>query len=125
MFLNKEAIQAINVERRIEKVFVPEWDNGDDKAFVFVRELNAKEQDEWDNNVFVVKGLSENVDVSINVENKNARYAVIVACDEKGNAIFSKEDADWLGEKQSSAVSRIANAGRKLNGMSLDDAEKK
>lgn len=125
MFLNKEAIQAIKTERKIEKVFVPEWDNGDDKAFVFVRELNAKEQDEWENRVFVVSKTSDEVDVNFNVDNKNARYVTIVACDEKGNAIFTKEDADWLGEKQASAVSRIANAGRKLNGMSLDDAEKK
>ena len=48
--LTKEKILATN-DIKMEKVLVPEWADGDPEAYVMVKALTAKEQDEFDKTI--------------------------------------------------------------------------
>jgi hypothetical protein len=98
--LTRDAIQQVK-DRPIEKVDVPEW-NG----LVYVRTLSGLEANQ-------TKTFHES-------PNTLALYVAMVACDEQGDRLFSIEDADWLGEKDSGVLLRICEAGRVFNSMDVE-----
>jgi hypothetical protein len=106
--LNKEQILSFN-DVKIEKVSVPEW--GTD---VYVRSISAKQQDSWSDE------LRKNKDSKPNFQ---ASFLVLCVCDESGNLLFGKTDADMLGEKSASALNRLFNVASKLNGLSSEDVK--
>lgn len=55
--------------------------------------------------------------------NFRARFAVLALCDEKGHRLFADADVDLLGKKSAAALSRILEAGMKLNLLTVADVE--
>lgn len=125
-FLTKEAIKNREVPLNIRKVDIPEWD-----GFVYVKELTARDRDEYESSLIQVNVDDSEADEgsfrpSKKVNNNvRALYSVFVACDQFGKRIFTLEDSEWLGEKQASAIERIYSEGRKLNTESLESIKKK
>ncbi len=105
--LSRDDIFAVkNFGFHTEQVLVPEWE-----GHVFVRTISRTEADCFD----------------AGQANASARFAVLVACDEQGKALFGTDDHEELGRHWKVPVDRIVLAGRKLNGLTPDaveDAEK-
>ena len=104
MPLDKNAILNAD-DRRIEPLNVPEWGGQ-----VFVRTLKASERDAWE--------ISLSKDGK-NIDRRNARakFASLVLCDEKGVRLFSDAEVGALGEKSAAALTRVWDAGTRLNGI--------
>lgn len=117
LFLTKEAIKALTTKPRVEKVELPEWD-----GFIFVREMSAKSRDAFEAGTFV---FDKKGNLDKNMSNYRARFVVLTACDEEGNLVFSPKDAEWLGEKQATTVSKIYDAAQKLNSVPTEEALEK
>lgn len=101
--LTRAAIFGIpNFGFRMEKVEIPEWD-----GHVYVRSISRTEGDAFD----------------MTLPNATARFAVLVACDEKGKPLFGEDDHAELGRHWKVPVDRIVLAGRKLNGLTPEDLE--
>ena len=99
----------------VEKLTIPAW-GGD----VFLRVITSEEKDAWERSWFVGEGEERREDM----HNLSARFAVLVLCDESGKRIFTDSEAGALGQKSGAALSKIWEAGRKLNKMGKDAAEK-
>lgn len=56
--------------------------------------------------------------------NLRARFAVLVVCDEKGERVFTDQDAEALGRKSAAALDRILDAGMKLNRITEAEVQK-
>ena len=104
--MNKEHILSCN-DVKIEKVNVPEWN-----CDIFVRSISAKTQDEWAESVRQKK-----------TSNFQASFLVLCICDESGRLVFDKSDADRLGEKSASVLSRIFDVASKINCLGTDDTK--
>lgn len=107
--LSKELILQAN-DVQIEKVPVAEW-GGD----VFVKTITAKEQDAWSADVADQK--------KDNRANFQASFLVMCICDEAGDLLFTKEDADALGDKSAGALNKVFNVASRLNGLSVGDVK--
>lgn len=109
----------------IEKVDVTEWgelnsETGQpEPTFVFVRELSAKEKDDFEMSLLSHKGRKRKV----NLENFRARLAVLVCCDENRQPVFLPSDVEWLTKKPVRVLSRITEAAKRLNDLSDEDEE--
>lgn len=107
---DRDAILAI-VDSKVQELHIPEWNN----RKVFIRVLTGAERDK----------LAESAKILTNL---HGRFAALVLGDDKGNRIFTDNDAADLGKKSGTALERIFQAGMKLNSMdgeAVDDAEKK
>ena len=117
---NRDAILNQD-DRRIEKLSIPEWKTIDgDVMDVYIRTLKSTEIDAWE------QSISDKNFEATRLTNFRARYCVKVLCDEDGKRTFTDEEAGALGEKSAAAVSRIFEAGQKLNkqdATAIDDAE--
>jgi len=107
--MNAKEILEFN-DSRIEPVAVPEWN-----TTVYVRSITAKEQDAW--SAETVRQKKENR------ENFQASFLVLCVCDESGALLFSRSDAEALGNKSAGALNRIFNVASRLNGLSSDDVK--
>jgi hypothetical protein len=104
MSLNKDSILAA-ADLPTEKVPCPEW-GGD----VYVRTMAGTERDHFEQTIADGKKAT-------NLNNVRARLAVKTVCDEKGNRLFSDDDADALGKKSGKVLDRIFDAAQRLNGI--------
>ncbi len=114
MILDKLAILGVD-DSQVELVEMPEWGGS-----VYVKALKSADKDAFDN-IISREGTDEAA------SNFRARFAALCVCDEHGTRLFEDEDAEALGKKSASALSRVFDAASKLNGMmdkNLDDAEK-
>jgi hypothetical protein len=108
----------------VEKVPMPEWGDID----VYVRSMTAKERDHWQSTQFIKAG-EENEDGSakyvMSMDNLSASTLVHVVCsDPEGKIrIFKDNDVELLGAKSASAINRLQEASRKLNGTTKEDEE--
>lgn len=50
-------------------------------------------------------------------------YAALLLCDAEGNRLFTLEDAEWLGEKDSTVLSRICEEGQVFNKLTPEQQE--
>jgi hypothetical protein len=98
----RDRILAIN-DRPTAPVVIPEWDN----MTVYVRVFSGAER-----LAVTTLLLSEKPSV--------AAIVALVACDEKGERIFSDDDVAALEDKNAQALERIALAAWKLNGMTAE-----
>lgn len=98
----------------IERVETPEWGKGN---YVFVRTQTGKERDAHEVSMMNAKGKLGDLN------NIRARVAVRVVCDADMKPLFTKADADWLGEKSCAALDRVFGTYQRLNHMSDDDVE--
>ena len=118
--LTKEVILAVN-DIQMEKVFVPEWAEGDPEAYVMVKALTAKEQDEFDKTIMDTSNPGKPI---MNMSNYRAKRAAFCMCDDAGNLLFAPEDIPNLSAKSSKALQRVLEADTKLNGSGVDILEK-
>lgn len=122
--LTKDMVMQATRFEMVE-VDVTEWgpidpETGEpEKTTVFVRELSAKEKDEFEAGLVSVKGRKQRM----NLDDLRARMAVLVCCDEKRNPIFNPEDVAWLTKKAVRPLSRIYNAAKELNDLTDEDEE--
>ena len=93
-----------------EKVSVPEWGNGD----LWVKTLTGSERDSFEQSMVQKKNKP-------NLNNVRARFAVLTICDDKGERLFSDNDAEALGKKSAAALDRVFEVAQRLNGFSDDD----
>ena len=115
-FLTKDDIKSVATLPKMEKVEIPEWD-----GFVYVREMTSAARDAFEEMTF---DLGQDGAVQKKMDNYRAKFVVFSACDESGDLIFSRDDVEWLGTKQASAVNKIFQVGSKLNGLTGKEAEK-
>lgn len=92
-------------DAKIIPLEVPEW-----SRTVHLRVLSGAERDRFESSCAADPKTGRK-----QVLNLRARFAVMVLCDEKGQRIFTDADAEALGKKSSSALSRIMEAAGKLN----------
>ncbi|MDR1181122.1 MAG: hypothetical protein LBL13_04005 [Bacteroidales bacterium] len=110
--------QVIKAERfEMVEVDVTEWGAIDsetgkpEKTTVFVRELTAREKDDFEASLVQQRGRKQ----VTNLVDMRARMAVLVCCDESRLPIFRKEDVEWLTKKSSRPLTRIYKAATELN----------
>lgn len=113
-FLTREMILAVD-DRKPVPVDCPEWG-----GTVFVRSMSGREKDALETSWRDDKGKFQQRDF-------RAKFVAMIACDEKGNRLFSEMDVELLTQKSTIALDRLIDAANKLNGMgvaAVEDAEK-
>lgn len=114
--LTREAILRQAEERLpVESVAVPEW-GGD----VTVRTITAKERDLFEAGC---RRVSKDGTAVPKLDNLRGRLAALVISDEKGNRLFTDDDASMLGDLSVKSLERVLDAARRLNGMGEDSVE--
>jgi len=109
MILSKEAIlKADDLPKKTVKV--KEW-GGD----VIVRSMTGIERDAWEMTTY---GGGK-----VNMENARARLVALTAIDEKGERLFTSDEAELLGKKSAKALAKVFEAAQKLNGLGVGDVE--
>lgn len=95
-------------------VDVPEWGGR-----VYVRELTARERDDFEAGCVTLKGDKQ----TPNLRNYRGRLAALVLGDEGGNRLFADDDAGQLGDLPAAALDRVLDVARKVNGMTKEAQE--
>lgn len=113
MSLTREQIEAIQ-DRKTVEVKTPEWGKGQS---VFVRSLSGGERDELEGAV-----RSAQMAGAVN-KDARARFCAAFTCDAEGVPLFTLADVDWLTGKSAAVLTRIMEAGMKLNAMREKDVE--
>jgi hypothetical protein len=98
MALDRKSILAADDVRK-EKVSVPEW-GGD----VYLRVLSGTDRDRFEESYADQK-----------MKAFRLRFLLLALCDEKGERLFSDDEADVLGRKSSVVINRLFEAGWKIN----------
>jgi hypothetical protein len=111
-------------DRRIVELRVPEWDDADGEAWVYLRSLSGAERDTFEGGV-VVQRKQGNV---VNYTNIRAKLCALVLVDGPdpltASLLFAKpEDVPKLGEKNVAALQRIFNEAQRMNGISDADVQ--
>lgn len=107
----KQILEAKDI--KMEKVFVPEWADGDPEAYVMVKALTASEQDAFDKTIIVNgSGLKPKMDMT----DYRAKRSAFCMCDDDGNLLFHPNDIPELSKKSSKALQRVLEKDRELNG---------
>lgn len=83
-------------DRPVEKVPTPEW-----SCDCFVRILTGYEMDQ-------VRDFHKGANIL-------GCYAALLLCDQNGNRLFTLQDAEWLGHKNSNVLGRICDIGQVFN----------
>lgn len=115
MVMNKADILGFD-DMATEDVVVPEW--GDQT--VRLRTLTGGERDKFEADSMRTnkKGAPE-----MNLVNMRARLVALCAVDDAGTRMFADSEVTKLGAKRASAINRLFDAARKLNGMTEEDVE--
>lgn len=109
MILSKEAIlKADDLPQKTVKV--AEWGGS-----VIVRSMTGTERDSWE---MATYGSGK-----VNMENARARLVALTVINEKGERLFSSEEAELLGQKSAKALAKVFEAAQKLNGLGAGDVE--
>lgn len=111
-FLSAEEILAFD-DRQTEIVHVPEW-----RTSVRIRTMTAKERDELE--APMVEATAKGKDATFS--NFRARIVSLVCINEDGSRMFKRGQVEALGEKNSAAISRIADAAIALSQITPDEA---
>jgi hypothetical protein len=107
-YLTRDAILQID-DLPVEDVSVPEWGGS-----VRVRGLTARERVEFEASNTVMRGDQLVPDV----DNAVAKLVALCVVDEDGTQVFTRQDANALGEKSSAALARVFDVAARLSGMS-------
>lgn len=86
---------------------------------VIIKTMTGTERDAWEASLVKGKGKNTRIDAT----NVRAKLCVCVLVDEKGNRLFSDNDAFALGRKSSAALDKVFEIAQKLNGISDEDIE--
>jgi hypothetical protein len=91
---------------------VPEWND----AEVYIRQISARERDAYEQSL-APGGKDEDGNAILDLENIRARLVVLTLVDKEGNRIFAPSDAAALGDKSATALDRLYDLARVLNGL--------
>ncbi len=93
-------------------VEVSEWG-----VTVYVRSMTGTERDDYE------IGLMETKDLPLKEKLHNMRAKLIVrtVVNEDGSRMFSDADIDLVGAKSAAALSKVAKAAQKLNGLTDEE----
>ena len=113
-FLTREALLS-----RVAKIAKVELN---DNEFVFVKEMSGLDRSALENSMMKFKrgtdissALSED-DITMDTTNLKAKYACVCLCDEKGELLFTIDDAEQFGRAISAFdLDRIIEEADKLN----------
>lgn len=97
-----------------DTVAVPEL-GGD----VIVRGMTGEERDAFEAGLIEGRGRKRDV----NMKNMRAKLVAYCCIDEKGQRIFSDDDAAKLGKTRADVLNRLFTVAQKLSGISEDDAD--
>ena len=97
-----------------EMVECPEWG-----GHVFIRTFQSTERDAWEQSIVSVSGGNSHA----NLENARANLVSRVLCDDAGNALFTAQQIEGLGQKSAKALGRCFDVASRLNGLSTDDMD--
>jgi hypothetical protein len=106
--LDLEGIKGAK-DHDLQKVEVPEWG-----GHVFVRTMSGIERDQFE------QWCQAHLDDMTNIRGVLAALTVV---DANGARLFTREDAQWLGEKSAKALNRVAEKAQDMNGLSSADIE--
>jgi hypothetical protein len=113
----RKRILREGVDRRKKvAVDVPELELGEP---LWVRELTAKELDEYEASRVKVRGK----EVRPDMENARAHLVVMATVDAAGQPVFAHGDVRLVGDLPASVVERLYDAAAKLSGIRKDDAK--
>ncbi len=101
------------VDLRTVEVDVPEWG-----GMVRVSMMTGTERDAFESETVVRKGKR----VEVNMVNMRARLVARTVVDEAGVRVFSDGDVLALAAKSASALNRVFEAARVLNGLTEEAA---
>lgn len=101
-----------------EKVPTPEWGLQLPVAerFVYVRTLTAGEREQWE-------GAVEATTAGARGPHIRAALVAMVACDERGNALFTPDDIPVLARKSCPVVMRLFEVAQRLSKVAPADVE--
>lgn len=122
-FLSKEDL--LNREVKVSKVVF------ENDEYVYVKEMSGRDRSVLEMNMMKFKNgkdlasiTSEN-DIVMDTTNLKAKYACMCLCDEKGNLLFTIDDADKFGSAISSTeLDIIVDEADKLNAFMTKEKEK-
>lgn len=110
--LSKEQIIGAN-DLPMEKVYVPEWANGDPEAYVMVKGLTADEKDQWE----LEQLTSHDGEHERDFSHWRARLCIRCMVDDDGNRLFSKSEVLDLSNKSAKALERVYRVAHRLSGL--------
>lgn len=103
---------------KIEKVFL------NDKDYVFVRQMTAKERDRLEQSMFIKKKGKGRLELEQTLDNFKSKLAVQTVCDQDGNLILNDDDFKILSENMSAyTLEKIINAAQSINNISDEDKD--
>lgn len=111
--LSKEQILTAN-DLTHEDIEVPEWGGR-----VRVRMMTGTERDQFEEEVFQVKGK----DVRQNLKNFRTRLLVRTIINEDGSRMFTDKEIEILGQKAARPIDTVFAAAQRINGMGAKDVE--
>ena len=114
MSLTRDEIKEKSDNFPVHRVETPAW-GGD--GFVFVRMFRANEAHEIGE---IAKEI--NADTS-NEKDALVHWAIFGVCDEKGDRLFTKDDAEWLGEGPFSPLKDCVTRVMELNNITASAEE--
>lgn len=122
-FLSKEDL--LNREVKVSKVVF------ENDEYVYVKEMSGRDRSVLEMSMMKFKNgndlasiTSEN-DIIMDTTNLKAKYACMCLCDEKGNLLFTIDDADKFGSAISSTeLDIIVDEADKLNAFMTKEKEK-
>ena len=97
-----------------EDVEVPEWD-----LVIRVRELSGIKRDEYETSLVHVNGK----DVHFDSTNMRGRLVALSAVDEKGELLFTVEQAEALGKKSARGLSRVYRVCQRISRIGDEELE--
>lgn len=117
LFLNREALLQKD-DLKIEKVELS-------RGFVFVREMTAKDKDDWEQSILKQKTNAKGtVQYETSLEDFRAKLAVATVCDEAGNLLFTAKDIKLLNAAMSASnMEKIVETSQRLNAITEKDRE--
>lgn len=101
-------------DKRTEQVQVPEWET-DGCDTVIIRTLSGTERDQFEDSI--MKGDKRDF------KGIRSKLVALSIVDEKGERLFTFEEAEVLGKKSARALDRVFAAAQKLSGFTQKDME--
>lgn len=110
-------------DRPLEKVFVPEWADGNPEAYVMIKSMSAGEKGAFEESLITPasKGTKK---PEMDMTEYGPKLALVSMCDDDGNRLFSKEDLSVLAGKGAKAMDRVISKAMEINGIVTSATEK-
>ncbi|HEY1188532.1 MAG TPA: hypothetical protein VGE74_12845 [Gemmata sp.] len=111
-----EILAAPDVQ--MERVEVPEWGGS-----LYVREFSAGQREQFDDLLTAGADGEDEGEVKADTRNVRCRVVALTACDDKGQLLFTVEQATALATKSNAAISRVWDVAARLNRLRAKDRD--